>query len=468
MVKTRSGADTHCLDINLDLNTNSEDNIRISVAPSPALNWIPTTMAASQGNDSKQNFVDLPAEPPAWFTVVSKRLDAIDNLNEKITSMLDKFKTLETDLSTVKESMEFACKESSEAKESASAAQKNYQAIETENTNLKCEIALLKSKVTQQESQSRRNNLLFNGIVEKDNESWEDCENSICNVIKNTMGVVTVPKFDRVHRIGNKIPGRNRTIIAKFCFFKERDIVWGQRKKLAKTGFRISEDFPIEIVEERKVLYPIWKAAINCPTVKTAYLKVNKLQINGKLYSTKNLKDLPPQLQPTNFSTKRENGVVLFSSKNSVLSNFYSEQPITIEDKTYYSTEQYYQATKAKFFNDELSYNKIMAESDPLKIYSIGKRISNCDEAVWDAKADTVLYDANIAKFKQISAAQEFLLGTDDDLIGEATTHPTFGIGRHISDPMALIETEWTGKNRFGKVLEKIRTELRQSEIVKK
>ena len=322
--------------------------------------------------------------------------------------------------------------------------------------------------MTQQESQSRRNNLLFNGIVEKDNESWEDCENSICNVIKNTMGVVTVPKFDRVHRIGNKIPGRNRTIIAKFCFFKERDIVWGQRKKLAKTGFRISEDFPIEIVEERKVLYPIWKAAINCPTVKTAYLKVNKLQINGKLYSTKNLKDLPPQLQPTNFSTKRENGVVLFSSKNSVLSNFYSEQPITIEDKTYYSTEQYYQATKAKFFNDESSYNKIMAESDPLKIYSIGKRISNCDEAVWDAKADTVLYDANIAKFKQISAAQEFLLGTDDDLIGEATTHPTFGIGRHISDPMALIETEWTGKNRFGKVLEKIRTELRQSEIVKK
>ena len=421
-------------------------------------------MAASQGNDSKQNFVDIPAEPPAWFTVVNKRLDVIDNLDDKITNMLDKFKTLETDLSSVKESVEFACKESSEAKESASAAQRKSKELETENMNLKSEIALLKSKVTQQESQSRRNNLLFNGIVEKDNESWEDCEKLICGVIKNTMGVEIVPKFERVHRIGHKIPGRNRTVIAKFSFFKERDIVWNQRKKLAKTGYRISEDFPSEIVEERKVLYPIWKAAINCPTVKAAHLKVNKLQIDGKLFSTKNLKDLPPELQPAKFSTKRENGVVLFSSKNSVLSNFYSEQPITIGAKEYFSTEQFYQATKAKFFNDDVSYNKIISESDPTKIYTLGKRIRNCDETIWDAKADAVLYEANMAKFQQNTSAREFLLSTEDDTIGEATTNPIFGIGKHISDSMALIETEWTGKNRFGKVLEKIRTELRQSQ----
>lgn len=74
--------------------------------------------------------------------------------------------------------------------------------------------------------------------------------------------------------------GRHRPIIAKFVLFKEREKV---RKaapyKLAGKPFGINEQFPKEINDRRKLLYPHYKHAKRLE--KKAVMIADKLFVNG-------------------------------------------------------------------------------------------------------------------------------------------------------------------------------------------
>ena len=60
--------------------------------------------------------------------------------------------------------------------------------------------------------------------------------------------------MERVHRIGPKQHGRCRQIVAKFLQFKDKEFVTKQWKTLEGTPFYVSEQFPGEVVEQRKRL----------------------------------------------------------------------------------------------------------------------------------------------------------------------------------------------------------------------
>ena len=324
----------------------------------------PTDMADHHGGPTDKpqqpNMSQIPTDPPAWFVEVRNQLSSISTLNETLTSFVERFNTFATDLSTVKTSVDFASKQAEDASKAAENATKIAESLKQENYKLKQELSTLKARVVHQESHSRRNNLIFNGIPESPKESWEDCEKYVCNIIQREMGIVhgSTMKFERVHRLGQKDSERTRPVIAKFCYFKDRDLVWSNRKKLSKSEVKVSEDFPIEIIEERRTLYPILQAAIASQTVKYASLKYDKLEIDGKIYTSKNLQTLPANLHPANIATKTENGVFLFCSKYSILSNFYSDLPIKINSQVFRSTEQYYQHTKAMHFEDTATARK--------------------------------------------------------------------------------------------------------------
>ena len=62
------------------------------------------------------------------------------------------------------------------------------------------------------EQYTRRENLRFNNIMEEEDE---DCKSLIYEVIQNEMGVDTANiKFHSVHRVGKRMEGRFRPIIA--------------------------------------------------------------------------------------------------------------------------------------------------------------------------------------------------------------------------------------------------------------
>ena len=151
------------------------------------------------------------------------------------------------------------------------------------------------------ELQSRRENLIFDGFSEsKTKETWLDCENKIYKLFDESLGISSAKeiRLERVHMLGPKIPGKRRPIIAKFSFYEDRDNVWQNRTKLKNTNYWISEDFPQEIQRDRKILYPILRAAQNAVKnpdsgIQKVSLNVDKLILNGRTFTINDIDRLP-------------------------------------------------------------------------------------------------------------------------------------------------------------------------------
>lgn len=148
----------------------------------------------------------------------------------------------------------------------------------------------MKDQLLYVQSQSMRNNLLFSNITESEGESPVDSEQILRDFmiekLKMAQDMVNQIKFERVHRMGQKQdqPAYSRMIVAKFCNYKDREIVRKQSSNLSSTNYYISEQFPKEIVARRKSLIPQLKAAKQ--QGKSAWLSYDRLYINGRPVQT--------------------------------------------------------------------------------------------------------------------------------------------------------------------------------------
>ena len=95
-------------------------------------------------------------------------------------------------------------------------------------------------------------------------------------------------EFERVHRISTRVREEKlnqhpRLIIAKVSFFKDKQQIKSHIKHLPRgKGFGVAEDFPKEVDEIRKELYPVLKQAKR--EDKTAFFNVEKLIIDKAVY----------------------------------------------------------------------------------------------------------------------------------------------------------------------------------------
>ena len=119
-----------------------------------------------------------------------------------------------------------------------------------------------KEKNADLEDRSRRQNLLFYGIEEKDKETAQECETFLSDLIleKGLMEREDV-WIDRAHRIGKKQEGKNRPIIAKFTYYKQKEEIRGNGRKLARTGITMSSDYSKLTTEKNKTIYKFAKKA---------------------------------------------------------------------------------------------------------------------------------------------------------------------------------------------------------------
>ena len=135
---------------------------------------------------------------------------------------------------------------------------------------------------------SCRNNLLFYGIPERDNETWEDCENDVREIIKEKLQIEGADDNDKIgieraHRLATSPAKGPRPIIVKFLSYKVRsNILMTGRKIFKKTELSVKEDFPPLIRATRKKLRPYLTDAIDDD--KKAYLSYDKLVIDGERF----------------------------------------------------------------------------------------------------------------------------------------------------------------------------------------
>ena len=138
-----------------------------------------------------------------------------------------------------------------------------------------------------------------------------------------------------------------------------------------------------------------------------------------------------------------------------------SEHKITIDDVEYKTVEHYFQAMKAREFEDTELYQKILKVKTPKAAKAIGQKIANFKPEVWDKRKDELMEKGVRTKFVQHPTLRKQLLETGDRMIGEANPRDTYwGIGTSMNLEKAKIPSKWRGKNMMGKLLMKLRDDF--------
>lgn len=239
--------------------------------------------------------MDIPANKSPSNADLMKLLEKIDNrlftVEEKLGSLkslevkVDKFEkemsklwTLIHDdkvqtanrISTVEERVE-------SADFNLSIVSSKVQELETKNKQLNDELLYV-------QSQSMRNNIVFGNIEEALPGETENAESVVRDFLVSKMklasDLVSEMKFERIHRMGEKRPGKNRPIVAKFNLFKERELVRRAGSALKSTPYFIHEQFPKEVSDKRRKLVPKMKEARDKGS--RAWISYDTLFIDGK------------------------------------------------------------------------------------------------------------------------------------------------------------------------------------------
>jgi ribA/ribD-fused uncharacterized protein len=99
-----------------------------------------------------------------------------------------------------------------------------------------------------------------------------------------------------------------------------------------------------------------------------------------------------------------------------------------------------------------------MSTADPNKQRSLGRKVKNFDNSIWDKNKEKILYTALQAKFTQDIELKKKLLSTKNKTLVEASPFDRiYGIGLSETNPKALDKKTWRGQNLLGKTLMKVR-----------
>lgn len=143
------------------------------------------------------------------------------------------------------------------------------------------------------------------------------------------------------------------------------------------------------------------------------------------------------------------------------------EAPFEVAGTTYPSAEHYMMAAKAALFGDMQTRGRILAATTPGAAKALGRQVEGFEEEVWARERMRTVVDANLGKFGQDARLADFLIGTGNQVLVEASpVDPVWGIGMAADDPDATHPARWRGLNLLGFALMEVRDVLaRRHEI---
>ncbi|CAC5358810.1 unnamed protein product [Mytilus coruscus] len=224
-----------------------------------------------------------------------KKLSLLDFLSEKI----NKFQST---VSTLVSNVENVTKRVGEMEHSLEFLGAKYEAGRKEDADMKTDISDIRSynkeiggnvkRLTTDfkndlrerhldlQTRSMRENLIFSGIQESsDNEENEETGEILKQFMTKELKLSNPIEFVRAHRFG-RADKKPRPIVCRFKTFNDRELVRKNANVLKGTNYGISEQFPIEVNDRRKVLWPYFKEAKE--QHKKAHFKRDRLYIDGK------------------------------------------------------------------------------------------------------------------------------------------------------------------------------------------
>lgn len=354
---------------------------------------------------------------------VSFALGRIDDLALKVDPLITRVKTLEGECSVL---------------------QRNNQDFQKVTDHLR-------KKVADLEAQEKKTNLIFEGIP----ESCKETTPEIKQIIRRKMLVLADLEIVtyRLPVYGQR--NKPRPLMVIFDSTKERNMVWVQRRHLAGSQITLSEDLPKEHRVERKQLLPVFKKAKEMKM--KAFLNGNKLQINGRTYTTDTIHQLPnAALHPENLAVRTYGSVVTFFTSAAPLSNFHPCN-LMIDGRSYSSVEQFFQYQKAIINKDTFRAQQILQSEDPARCKALGDAVKVENPQLWETRSIQVMTQGCTAKFQQNPNLRKKLLATQDKTLAEGSRHAFWGTGLMLNDPNNGDTNLWKGKNMLGSILQEIR-----------
>jgi ribA/ribD-fused uncharacterized protein len=158
----------------------------------------------------------------------------------------------------------------------------------------------------------------------------------------------------------------------------------------------------------------------------------------------------------TGTKRKEMEGRILFykvrGEEHGCFSNF-SPHAIVIDGKRYHTSEHYFQAKK--FEGTEYEEKVRTMHKSPMKVATYARRRDLPLRKDWEEVKDDVMETAVRTKFSQYQHLKGILIKTGDcEIVEDSPTDYYWGIGE-----------DGSGKNMLGKILMKVREELKASKI---
>lgn len=142
------------------------------------------------------------------------------------------------------------------------------------------ESAALSSRLDDFEDRSRRENLIFYGLIDSVSETWAESELKVREILSASLKLeLPNEAISRAHRLGTFVQNKCRPIIVRFSSFKTRESVFAKKSMLRSTPVSVREDFCKATRNTQKKLLNFAKT-----TGQPYYLKYNKIIINKKAY----------------------------------------------------------------------------------------------------------------------------------------------------------------------------------------
>jgi len=134
----------------------------------------------------------------------------------------------------------------------------------------------------------------------------------------------------------------------------------------------------------------------------------------------------------------------------------------TVDGEAFATAEHYMMWRKATLFDDAEAAAAILAAGHPHRAKSLGRQVRGFDERRWAQERFAIVVAAGTAKFGQHPELRDYLLGTGDRVLVEASpTDRVWGIGLAADDERAADPATWRGLNLLGFALMAARDALR-------
>ncbi|WAR16438.1 hypothetical protein MAR_031032 [Mya arenaria] len=234
--------------------------------------YLPQNMACATSTPA------MPATPQQGRKSLEKKITDVDTKLNKLFTDTDKRVAKYTETIT---SIEEKC----------DVTDFNFDAMRKDVKTLQEKSRKLKESMIDINAKAMINNLIIGGIHEQgagrpnSKETHDAMHGFMTTTLKIPKERASAIMFEKLSRIGTKQQGKHSSILAVFKTLSDKDCVKSNRNNndSKNTGIFMHDQYPPEIVSQRRKLIPVMVAARK--DGKDSYIKYNKLYVDGKAYS---------------------------------------------------------------------------------------------------------------------------------------------------------------------------------------